>query len=165
MTQSVDDLLAQLRPVTGPEAAPPATGDEWWWFWPVLLIVVVNAFCIWVLRRRRSRPAIAPDAEALAALNRLPAAPSSAALADLDQTARRYLERVHYVAAGQMTSAELLAVLPDTASSEWSAIFAQLQPGRFSKRAITTEEWTTLIQQVRPLIRVVHADLAGPVVQ
>jgi hypothetical protein len=165
MMQSVDDLLSQLRRITGPEAAPPPEELSSLWIWLLILIALFAFLAGALLRRFRRGHRIAADVEALAELNRLPPEPTPIALAGFEHLSRRYLERVHLVAGDHLTSLELLAVLPERASAEWSAIFAQLQPGRFSPRSITTEEWSALIQQVRPLIRIVHADLAGPVVQ
>jgi uncharacterized protein DUF4381 len=165
MIQSVDDLLSQLRPITGPEAAPPAEPASFAWIWALIAFALVAFLAAIMIRRYRRRPVPRADQEALAALNRLPDTPTHASLAELDRLIRRYLERTFFIATEHMTSSELLMVLPDDASSEWSAIFEQLQPGRFSRRPVTREEWSSLIEQVRPLIRIVHADLAGPVVQ
>jgi hypothetical protein len=164
MRQSVDDLLSQLRPITGPELVP-APSDDWRWVWSFVGTLVISLICVWFVLRRSRVTNVSPEVEALAAFDKLPPDPTTTGLMQLDHLARRYLSRVYFIPAEHMTSAELLSVLPENVSSEWSPIFAQLQPGRFSRRPINTEEWRALIQQVRPLFRIVHADIAGPVIQ
>jgi hypothetical protein len=158
VTQSPDELLGQLRGVTGPLPAPPAEGwPAWVWLIPLAFVIAI-AFSFRARRRRRP-PAPSPSDEALAALTSLPADPNPESLTAI---ARRYLTRTHSVPADRLTTAELLADLPAEVATAWSSIFADIDKARFSGRPLRPDEWTALVATVRALIQADGGNPAGP---
>lgn len=162
MIQSVDDLLSQLRPITGPEAVPPVDETNWWLVAAIVGAVMV-ALILAVRWWRRAKPPISPIDEALFGLSRLPTEPSPASMATLDQLSRRWLSRIHNVDGEHETGRAMLSQLPQSVHEVWSAIFAQLEPGRFSQHPLTATQWNDVINAVRKQIQSGPVNIAGSV--
>lgn len=158
--QSTDDLLSQVRPITGPEAVPPPDDSGGWVIWLAVVIAAIIGIVVW--RRFRRPLSGSPIFEIQHALNRLPTTPSAEALATFDLICRRWLSEVHQVDGEHETGRALLRQLPQSVQEEWSLVFAQLEPGRFSKHPLTATQWLDLINKVRTMIA---ADIAGSVAQ
>ena len=153
--QSVDELLGQLRGVTGPEPAPPPEPFAWQ-PWVITTCAIVAAFMLW---RWLSRPKqlLAPDIEALAALNKLPANPTEAALTNCENLVRRYLERRHLLPARVLTPVELNGCVDDA----WRDVLLALQDRRFAPAKSAPDAWSRLVRQLESLIQGDGAKAAG----
>jgi len=157
--QSTDDLLSQVRPITGPEAVLPPGESNAWIIGLALVAAVIIAVMAW---RRWLRKPVTHSAHSAIhmALDQLPNTPSAEALASFDRICRRWLSLVHHVDGDHETGRALLNHLPQSVREEWSLVFAQLEPGRFSKQPLTATQWTDLVSKVRAAIT---TDIAGPV--
>lgn len=147
MIQSVDELLGQLRPVTGPLSAPPAEPMNWAPFAMGITIAMVVAGA-WVWWRRPRRPA-PPDVEALQALKGLPSEPTEVTLASCEAIVRRYLGRRYHRPADVLTPTEFDGEI----KCEWREVLQALQVRRFAPVQSAPEEWPRLIRQLESLIQ------------
>lgn len=140
--------MNQLRGVTGPEAAAiPDQSFRVLGIVAILAVIVLVAIAIFVWRR--SRRLLAPDREALAAIERLPGAPTAETWARCEQIARRYLERQFGIAAATLTANEL----PDCISDGWREALTVLQTARFAPAQSSPDAWSRLVQQLESLIQ------------
>jgi hypothetical protein len=145
--QTVDELLGQLRGVTGPEPAPLPEPFTWLpWVIAALSIATVIAIWRWL---RRPKPPLSPDVEALAALKNLPAGSTEAAMTHCENIARRYLERHHLVPAWTMTPVELNGRIGDA----WRDVLQTLQDQRFAPAESSPDVWPRLVRQLESLIQ------------
>jgi hypothetical protein len=162
MIQSTEDLLSQLRPVTGPQLVPRP--DEVNWLGIIVGTMIGVLIVVLVFRRLvRIRKPISARDEALAALNQLSNEPTPAAMAALDLISRRWLGQAYRVDGEHETGRSILTQLPQSVREEWSAIFAQLEPGRFSREPLTTTQWSELTNVVRHRILSEGVDISGSV--
>jgi hypothetical protein len=153
MRATPEELLSKLHAVTGPELTPPAPESPLAWWIAVALVGALLIGIILFWRRRDLRRSQPPGSEARVALGALPATPNIAALASLDQLARRYLSRCYGVAAKRMTSPELLAALPADASTAWAEIFEPSDRWRFAGVLPTQAAWSELLRRAAILIQ------------
>ena len=153
--QSVDELLGQLRGVTGPEPAPPPEPFAWLpWTIAVVSIVVVAALWRWLRRPKRLLP---PDVEALNELKKLPATPTEIALTNCENIVRRYLERRHSLPARMLTPVELNGQIHD----EWRSVLQALQDQRFAPAQSAPDAWSGRVRQLESLIQDDGVEVAG----
>jgi hypothetical protein len=146
--QSVDELLGQLRGVTGPELAPPPEPSAWL-PWAIATIAAVVVYIFFWRRLRRPRPLLPPDVEALAELKKLPPMPTAAVLASCENIVRRYLERRHLVPARVLTPVELNGRIDEA----WRDVLNALQQQRFAPAESLPDAWPRLIRQLESLIQ------------
>lgn len=146
MMQSVDELLGQLRGVTGPEPAPPPEPFPWL-PWLVAVLAVAAVAGIW-WRMRRPKPLLPPDVEALNQIAKLPGTPTDKLLMQLDQIARRYLERQHQLPARMLTPAEF----NDQIGDDWRGLLHSIQIHRFAPAQSAPDAWSGLVRQLESLI-------------
>ncbi len=147
MMQTVDELLGQLRGVTGPEPAPPPEPIAWLpWTIAIVSIAVVVTFWWWL---RRPRQLLPPNVEALNELKKLPATPTALALTHCEKLVRRYLERRHLLPVRMLTPVELIGQVSD----EWRELLQSLQDQRFAPAQSAREAWSGLVRQLESLIQ------------
>lgn len=147
MMQSVDELLGQLRGVTGPEPAPPPEPTAWL-PWTIAIVSIAAVVTLWWWLRR-TRPLLPPDVEAISDLKKLPTLPTEAALTHCENVVRRYLERRHLVPARMLTPVELNGQIGD----DWRDVLQSLQDQRFAPAQSAPEAWSGLVRQLESLIQ------------
>lgn len=155
MIQSVDELLGQLRGVTGPEPAPPPQPFPWLEWLVAIGGLAVGTWIWWWLRR--PKPQLPADVEALQALGRLPDSPTEPALTYCERLVRRYLERQHQIPARMLTPAEC----NDEISDAWREVLTLLQVRRFAPAQSAPDSWSGLVRQLESLIRDDRIKAAG----
>jgi hypothetical protein len=142
----VDELVNQLREVTGPEAGPPADGGTVGW-WVAGLAVAAAGLALARLARRRPDPLAAACQAIRAATD----------LAGLDRACRQYLAVRYDPHAGSKSTPELRAVVPDA----WAATLADIDRLRFGAVPPRQSDQCEMASRIEQLIRTDGAKPAG----
>jgi hypothetical protein len=157
--QSADELLGQLRGVTGPEVMPPAPGMPWAEWLTALATVAGVAALVWRLWRRARKP-LQPREVALGELNRLAAEPLAESLHQFDAVLRRYLAVARPVAAEKRSTPELRAALP-LADEPWLALLEANDRDRFAGELPAQAAWSERLRRAAGLLQAEAGDPAG----
>jgi hypothetical protein len=142
----VDELLNQLREVTGPEAGPAADGRAVWW-WVAGLIVVSAILALARLVRRKPDPLAAACASIRAATD----------LAELNRASRQYLALRYDPHAGSKSTPELRGSVPDA----WAALLDEIDRLRFGAVPPRQPDPCEMASRIEQLIRTDGAKTAG----